>query len=108
LSVGIANFIQFEPGVTKWLVLSDPRTIEKEITDSLDDRRKQIQVRRWTVSREDGAFVNKTLDVTSIKFDSTLMTHYNLSAMDSKEIGITVTGTGFQKNYSVETRPFQV
>ncbi len=108
MSVGIANFIQFEPGITKWLVLSEPRIIEKEITDPLDDRRKQIQVRRWSVTREDGSFVNKTLDVTSTKFDSTLMAHYNLGAMDSKEIGVTVTGSGFQKVHSVETRPFQV
>jgi hypothetical protein len=107
MSEGIGGFVKLEPGVAKWLYITDPRKYDKVLLDPQDQRKKNVTARRWTVLREDGVPVNKVYDVTSVKHDADLMQLFNLGVTEQKEIGITMLGSGFTREYKIETRPVQ-
>lgn len=101
------SYVELENGVQKWLYLANPRNIEKVLIDPLDGQKKVIPVQRWDVLREDRRPVQKVYDVTSVKHQADLTALWKLGVLDTKEVGITRFGTGFQTKYSIETRPLQ-
>jgi hypothetical protein len=103
----LANYIIFTDGVEKWLTLTNPRILTKSLVDPLDKQRKEVKTRRWTVTREDRNLVNKVLDVTSGKLDTQLMQLWSLGTMQDSDIGITMHGEGFDRQYTITTRTFQ-
>jgi len=105
--MSLANYIIFENGVQKWLFIGNPHKLDKVLVDPRTKQKKTVQVRRWSVTRENKSMVHKHLDVTSSKFDADLMALFELDVLSYKEVGITRYGEGWDTTYTIETRPLQ-
>lgn len=96
------NYISFIPGFPKRLHFTSHALVTKEIQDPLLGRAKPVTSLVFTVDREDGAPVAKTLSVVSERLATSLEPYLEDGAYRSLDFTITKTGAGFRTRYSVQ------
>lgn len=99
----LGNFIVLEKDREKVLKIREGsfRIERRTITDNLTKQPKSINTAAMDVTQEDGKPVTKTFSTTSDKLANTLLAFHLSSTLYTRNLGITMRGEGFAREYSV-------
>lgn len=98
----LANYVELQPGVPKRLHFTSHGLVTRDLLDPLLGRPKPVTSLLFTVDREDGVAVAKTLSVTSEKLAASLEPYLEGERYQALEFVITKAGAGFLTRYTVE------
>ena len=99
----LGNYVQLEKDREKVLKIREGsfRIERRTITDNISRLPKSLNTAVMDVTQEDGKPVTKTFSTTSDKLANTLTAFHLSRTLYTRNLGITMRGEGFAKEYSV-------